>query len=88
MNKEAYEKLIDGVILPEFPFILDFKVRREIHKGKVGFMVEYSVNLDYAKGDQDTLYHKLNDETRNMFKLIGFPPHINYMPIRIDSIYS
>lgn len=88
MNKEAYEKLIRGVILPQFPFVEDFEVQRGFDRGKVVLRVEYFVNLDYAKGDQETLYHKLNDETRNMFKLIGFPPHILYSPIRVDSIYS
>lgn len=87
MNKKAYEKLIRGVILPQFPFILGFEIIRGNYVDKIGFRVEYIVNLNNVKeGEKKSLYDKLNDQTNDMFKLIGFPPHVVYIPIRIDPI--
>lgn len=86
MNNEPLIKLIKAVVLPQYPFIVDFEVSRELIENLTGMRVEYSMNMNFNREEEERLYRKLNDETKNMFKLIGYPRNVIYLPILVNFI--
>ena len=77
MNKSSFDKIINSLVLPQFPWIDDF----EILVQKVGFIDTvldeyYRVNY-FVKPDEDGAF-TVNDEfkkiielTKNLFKMLG-----------------
>lgn len=80
MNIEALEKLIRGVILPQFPFIKDFEVDREVSEHLIGIRIIYHVTEEYKKNRD---IHNLQELSNQMFRLIGFPSHVIFLPIYV-----
>jgi hypothetical protein len=81
MNEVAFNKAIKKLILPKFPWLVDYEVVMELEwDGIPNNEVEYyRVNYFVEENQYDSLYfekiREVKDRTKTLFMALGFDKH-------------
>lgn len=83
---QGLHKIIDKLILPQFPWITDYHIRVADENGRDFVLVIYYPNTDEDGSFEITdEFKQVEDLTRSVFKMMGFDRNTIFEGVRFET---